>query len=137
MLDVHIPTEIGWFYNTQGVFSFITEFWNPLRAAGITLEGSMSLWLGGLHPVEDELRLLRWNDEELGGKGFVPWHAFDHPQLGPVEIGGWDKIHYWYNAPFDRLERGGGTPRRLARLPRAFIAAARDPLVLRGADGRE
>jgi murein tripeptide amidase MpaA len=104
-LDVHIPTEIGWFYNTYGIYSFITEFWNPLRAAGITLKGSMSLWLGGLHPVEDELRLLRWNDEELGGKGFVPWHRFDHPQLGPVEIGGWDKIHYWYNAPFDRLQK--------------------------------
>jgi murein tripeptide amidase MpaA len=105
MLDVHIPTEIGWFYNTKGVWSFITEFWNPLRAAGITLKGSMSLWLGGLHPVEDELRLLRWNDEDLGGRGFVPWHAFNHPQLGPVEIGGWDKIHYWYNVPFERLQR--------------------------------
>ena len=105
MLDVHIPTEIGWIYNALGIYSFITEFWNPLRAAGITLKGSMSLWLGGLHPVEDELRLLRWNDEALGGKGFVAWHAFDHPQLGPVEIGGWDKIHYWYNVPFARLER--------------------------------
>jgi hypothetical protein len=28
-----------------------------------------------------------------------------HPQLGPVEIGGWDIIHYWYNVPFDRLEK--------------------------------
>jgi hypothetical protein len=105
MLDVHIPTEIGWFYNTYGIYSFITEFWNPLRAAGIMLKGSMSLWLGGFHPVEHELQLLRWNDEELGGKGFVPWHAFNHPQLGPVEIGGWDKIHYWYNVPFDRLQK--------------------------------
>jgi hypothetical protein len=65
----------------------------------------MSLWLGGLHPVEDELRLLRWNDRELGGKGFVRWHAFHHPQLGPVEIGGWDKIHYWYNVPLEKLRQ--------------------------------
>jgi len=104
-LEVHISTEIGWMYNALGIYSFITEFWNPLRAAGIALKGRMSLWLGGLHPVEDELRLLRWNDEALGGKGFVAWHAFDHPQLGPVEIGGWDKVHYWYNVPFDRLEQ--------------------------------
>jgi len=100
----HISTEIGWLYNIRGIFSFITEFWNPLRAAGISLEGVMSLWLGGIHPVEDELRLLQWSDEKLGGRGFVPWHPFDHPQLGPVEIGGWDKVHYWYNVPFDRLE---------------------------------
>lgn len=105
MLEVHIPTEIGWLYNKLGIFSFITEFWNPLRAAGIVLDDSMSLWLGGIHPVEHELQLLRWNDEDLGGRGFVPWHAFRHPQLGPVEIGGWDKVHYWYNAPFDRLEQ--------------------------------
>jgi hypothetical protein len=104
-LDVHIPTEIGWLYNVRGIFSFITEFWNPLRAAGIRLEGVMSAWLGGLHPVEDELKLLRWNDEALGGAGFVAWHAFDHPQLGRVEIGGWDKVHYWFNVPFERLEK--------------------------------
>jgi len=103
---VHIPTEIGWLYNVQGIFSFITEFWNPLEAAGISLDNSpMSLWLGGYHPVEHELKLIRWNDSELGGAGFVAWHPYLHPQLGPVEIGGWDKVHYWYNAPLDRLEK--------------------------------
>jgi hypothetical protein len=106
MMNVHIPTEIGWLYNVRGIFSFITEFWNPLEAAGISLDNSpMSLWLGGYHPVEHELKLIRWNDSELGGAGFVAWHLFQHPQLGPVEIGGWDKVHYWYNAPFDRLEK--------------------------------
>ena len=104
-LGVHIPTEIGWLYNVRGIFSFITEFWNPLRAAGVELEGQMSTWLGGLHPIEDEVKLLRWSDRELGGRGFVAWHSFDHPQLGKVEIGGWDKVRYWYNCPFDRLEK--------------------------------
>jgi hypothetical protein len=102
-LDAHIPTEIGWLYNRLGVYAFITEFWNPLRAAGIELEGPMSLWLGGNHPVEDDLKLLRWNDTELQGRGFVPWHAFRHRQLGDVEIGGWDKVNFWYNAPYTRL----------------------------------
>jgi hypothetical protein len=51
------------------------------------------------------LKLLRWSDKELGGDGFVAWRKFDHPQLGPVEIGGFDKIRYWYNIPFDRLEK--------------------------------
>jgi hypothetical protein len=105
MSDVHIPTEIGWLYNIRGIFSFITEFWNPLKAAGVSIEGVMSQWLGGFHTVEHELQLLRWNDEELDGQGFVSWHRFDHPQLGPVEIGGWDKVRYWYNVPFHRLEK--------------------------------
>jgi murein tripeptide amidase MpaA len=101
-----IPSAFGWLYNRRGIYSFITEFWNPLKAAGIDLsDTTASAWLWGFHPVEDELKLLRWSDRELGGDGFVSWRPFQHPQLGPVEIGGFDKIRYWYNVPFDRLER--------------------------------
>ena len=35
-----------------------------------------------------EKALLAFSDKELGGKGFVPWKPFKHPQLGDVEIGG-------------------------------------------------
>ena len=101
-----IPSAFGWLYNRRGIYSFITEFWNPLTAAGISLENTTaSAWLWGFHPVEDELKLLRWSDQALAGEGFVAWQSFDHPQLGPVEIGGFDLIRYWYNVPFDRLEK--------------------------------
>jgi murein tripeptide amidase MpaA len=104
--DSYIPSAFGWLYDRKGIYSFITEFWNPLHAAGISLEGTTeSAWLFGYHPVEDELKLLRWSDQQLHGDGFVPWHRFEHPQLGPVEIGGFDLVRYWYNVPFDRLER--------------------------------
>ena len=104
--ESHIPSAFGWIYDQRGIYSFITEFWDPLRAAGISLEGTTaSAWLWGYHPVEDEVKLLRWSDRELGGEGFVPWRAFNHPQLGPVEIGGFDLIRYWYNVPFNRLEK--------------------------------
>lgn len=104
--ESYIPSAFGWLYNRRGIFSFITEFWNPLRAAGISLEGTTeSAWLWGFHPVKDEVELLRWSDTELHGDAFVPWHPFEHPQLGPVEIGGWDLIRYFYNIPFDRLEK--------------------------------
>jgi len=92
----------GWFYANLGIYAWITEFWNPQAAAGI--EGiHPSRWLLD-HPVEHDLRLLRWSDEELGGRGFVDWYPFDHPQLGPVELGGWDLINAWYNPPMDRIE---------------------------------
>lgn len=104
--DVVRGSQSQWFYEHLGVHSWITEFWSPFRAAGIELGSSpASLWLYGDHPVEDDLKLIHWSDQKLGGKGFVDWYAFDHPQLGPVELGGWDKINYWYNAPFDELER--------------------------------
>ncbi len=101
-----IPSAFGWLYDQRGILSFITEFWDPFRAAGISLAGTTaSAWLWGYHPVEDEVALLRWSDRELGGDGFVPWRRFEHPQLGAVEIGGFDLVRYWYNIPFDRLER--------------------------------
>ena len=100
------PSAFGWLYNRRGIFSFITEFWDPLKVAGITLENTLeSTWLWGYHPIEDELKLLRWSDKELGGDGFVAWKPFKHPQLGDVEIGGFDLNRYWYNIPFDRLEK--------------------------------
>ena len=43
--------------------------------------------------MEDDLKLIGWNDEQLGGKGFVDWYPFDHPQLGRVELGGWTARH--------------------------------------------
>ena len=104
--DTHIPSAFGWFYDDKGIFSFITEFWDPLKAAGISLEGTTaSAWLWGFHPVEDEVKLLQYSDRELGGDGFVPWKRFEHPQLGPVEIGGFDLVRYWYNIPWNRLEK--------------------------------
>ena len=104
--EAYIPSAFGWLFDRRGIYSFITEFWNPLRAAGIDLTNSNeSAWLWGFHPVEDEVKMLRWSDEQLHGDGFIPWHPFHHPQLGDVEIGGWDVIRYWYNIPPERLER--------------------------------
>lgn len=103
----HVPYrvkggQLAWFYHERGVLAWITEFWNPLRAAGIT-DFHPSRWLVD-HPVEDDLRLIRWSDEELDGAGYVDWYPFDHAQLGAIELGGWDMVNYWYNPPLDRVE---------------------------------
>jgi hypothetical protein len=56
------------------------------------------------HPIDDDLALLRFNDEQVGGRGFVDWYPVEHPQLGPVEIGGWDFMRFWFNPPDELLE---------------------------------
>jgi hypothetical protein len=35
----------------------------------------------------------------------VDWYPFEHPQLGPVEIGGWNKFACFRNPPKKYLER--------------------------------
>lgn len=53
---------------------------------------------------EGQDALFRWNDEVLGGRGFINWYPFDHPVLGRVELGGWDR---WSTAsPPDALIAG-------------------------------
>ena len=92
-----------WFYDHNGVFSWTTEFWSPQREAGITDYGFIE-WIRD-HEPEDDLKLLKWNDEQLDGKGYVDWYPFEHPQLGEVELGGWDMMFAWGNVPPRFLER--------------------------------
>jgi murein tripeptide amidase MpaA len=96
--DVH-----EWLYDQLGVFSWTTEFWSPPRAAGIELAKPIE-WIQD-HPPDDDLALVRWADAELGEQGYVDWYPFEHPQLGTVELGGWDVVHTFFNIPFTRLER--------------------------------
>jgi hypothetical protein len=84
------------------VFAWTTEFWNPFTTAGI--EDYKFIEWGIDHPFDDDLKLLAYSDEQLGGEGFVDWYEYDHPQLGPVELGGWHTAHWIRNPPLHLLE---------------------------------
>jgi murein tripeptide amidase MpaA len=92
-----------WLYDHLGLFSWTTEFWSPQREAGIQ-DYQYIEWLRD-HPPEDDLKLLRWSDEQLDGKGYVDWYPFEHDQLGRIELGGWDLMYCWANVPPEFLER--------------------------------
>jgi murein tripeptide amidase MpaA len=93
-----------WIYEDMGIFGFSTELWDVVSLAGIgepqpngILKRDFIGWFRS-HPEEDDVKLLEFNDRE-GLEGFAAWTPFDHPQLGPVEIGGWDYKRFWGNAP--------------------------------------
>jgi len=90
-----------WMYDHLGVFSWTTEFWSPQRQAGLS-DYHLTDWIRE-HPVEDDLKLIEWAKKNYPD-AYVDWYEFDHPELGKVELGGWDIINYWFNVPFDRLE---------------------------------
>lgn len=91
-----------WMYDHLGVFSWTVELWSPLKQAG--LKGYKYMEWFREHSVKDDLQLLRWSDKKLGRQGYVGWYRFDHPQLGRVELGGWDWLHTWTNPPGNLLE---------------------------------
>jgi hypothetical protein len=89
-----------WAYEHLGVYGWTTEFWDVVKAATGTKQ-STHFWYTGPSEAE-ELAVLRWNDEH-GYDMFVPWYPFDHPQLGPVELGGWNEMSSWTNPPLALL----------------------------------
>jgi hypothetical protein len=94
-----------WAYEHLGVFSWTTEFWDIVHAA-TGVKQSTHFWYTG--PTDDErLAVARWLDglPDVGPatKGFVDWYPFEHPQLGPVELGGWNQLHSWTNPPLHLL----------------------------------
>ena len=92
-----------WVYEHLGALFWVVELWAPNKEAGIT-DYKWVDWYRE-HPVEDDLKLIKWSDEHCGGQAHVDWKPFMHPQLGQVEIGGWDKMNYWRNPPPQLRER--------------------------------
>jgi murein tripeptide amidase MpaA len=102
------PKEIitgtqSWVYEHLGALFWTVELWAPNKEAGIN-NYSFVDWYRD-HPVEDDVKLLRWSEEQCGGQAHVAWQPFRHPQLGMVEIGGWDKMNFWRNPPPHLRER--------------------------------
>ena len=64
-----------WAYMNVGIHSLLPE----IAAAGRDYDGDGYV---------TQYEIMRWNDQEKGGKYFAPWKPFRHPTLGDVEIGG-------------------------------------------------
>ena len=89
-----------WAYEHLGVFGWTTEFWDLVEAATGT-KSSTKVWYVG-PTTEQALGVLRWLDTQPSDPktaGFVDWYEFDHPELGPVELGGWNPLSSFTNPP--------------------------------------
>jgi murein tripeptide amidase MpaA len=98
-----ITGGFDWIYEHLGQFFWTVEIWAPAKEAGIE-DYHFIEWYRE-HPPEDDMKLLRWSDRDLGGQGYVDWYPFDHPQLGRVELGGWNKLEVFRNPPVKYRER--------------------------------
>ncbi|HSL58316.1 MAG TPA: M14 family metallopeptidase [Acidimicrobiales bacterium] len=89
-----------WAYEHLGVYGWTTELWDVVHAA-TGERASTHIWYVG-PTVDQELAVARWSDQH--GELYLPWRPFEHPQLGPVEIGGADWFRVWTNPPPTLLE---------------------------------
>lgn len=97
---------------TFGLPGYTLELWNPFKFCGLD--------------APNVAEFFRLPDPALTSKMFAhyasldgvvePWRPFNHPQLGPIEIGGFDYMRTLRNPPHDALE---------AELNQAFTVADR------------
>jgi hypothetical protein len=81
-------------YFCRGIPAFATRLFNA--------PPDEHLLPSGAKPVSADARWLAWSDSVPEGEGFRSWTPFDHPTLGPVEIGGFAPL-FRLNPPPDRL----------------------------------
>lgn len=93
---------LDWVYEQLGIIPFSTELWSLAAKAGIEVTDFIGFFKNRSDAVD--AAMLKCLDETVGGEGFRAWTPFDHPQLGPVEIGGWRRTFTWTNPPGDLLE---------------------------------
>ena len=108
-------TFISFGYFAYGIIGWVPEYW-PGPASWISAaaeDGRVT-----------EADWHRENDERFGGAYFTDWTPFEHPQLGPVEIGGWHTKTWSQNPPFELLEAELRT-----QVPWILEMAARSPRV--------
>ncbi|MFN0243749.1 MAG: M14 family metallopeptidase [Planctomycetota bacterium] len=80
---------VNWTYEGLGILSFTNEMWSteqmfPDKAKNVDPGQN---FLGN----QSQKDRLFFDDTLLLGGGYVPWHAYDHPLYGRIEIGGFRK----------------------------------------------
>jgi len=98
--DVRDGCLDDWTYSWLGLPSLVTELWNVDQAAGVATEG---FYPTINRSIEEEGKVLAYLESRME-RPYLSWEWVDHPQLGKVEVGGWNRIWVERNAPPCLLE---------------------------------
>lgn len=92
-----------WHYDHRGVYSWTPEIWSLANQAGVKKEKALEIYQ---NPGADNLlKMLKWCEANLPkGSFYKDWQPYNHPQLGPIEIGGWRTLYTWSNPPHKFLK---------------------------------
>ncbi len=101
--DLTTGTFDEWLYSHRGIFASTVEIWDVASAAGLPFTGALDCYFS---PSEDHLlAIYNWCEIHLPKESFhVAWQPYLHPQLGEIEIGGWDWKFVFQNPPKKFLE---------------------------------
>jgi hypothetical protein len=86
----HGPDFGYWYY---GAIWYGDELWNGARYKDYNNDGE-----------KNQLDMIRWDDEENDGTGFIEWKSGKHPVYGDIETGGFNPKFFSQNPPAKHLE---------------------------------
>ncbi|MCA9719714.1 MAG: peptidase M14 [Myxococcales bacterium] len=124
---------IDFVYRQRGCLAVAVELWDLFAQAGIRRRDRAGERFVDVYDelTRDELiALARWDREHNAGRCAAAWRPFRHPQLGDVELGGYDPRFGLWNPPAERLaalcrEHAALILRTAALAPAIEITAAR------------
>jgi len=94
--------SIDWTNDGLGIVSFSNELWNSGQYFGSPLlQGQQQ---DPNSPISGRKSRFFFDDFVEFGDNYVEWAPFDHPELGPVELGGWKKLSGRVNPRFMSME---------------------------------
>jgi hypothetical protein len=89
-------------YHQRGALAYVIELWDLFKRLGMERPSKFVQFYERVSRA-DLVKLAWWDRDENEGRCFPQWRAFEHPQLGPVELGGVDpRVGIW-NPPLHEL----------------------------------
>ncbi|MBP8809103.1 MAG: peptidase M14 [Kofleriaceae bacterium] len=86
-------------YNQRGALAYVVELWDLFKRLELPTPKRFVDYYTQFDRAA-AAKLAAWDRAENASRVIRPWRRFDHPQLGPVEIGGLDvRIGVWNPPP--------------------------------------
>ncbi len=89
-------------YHQRGCIAYVCELWDLFARVGLPRPKRFVDHYSRLGRADVEA-VARFDAEHNGRRSFPPWRPLEHPQLGPVEVGGLDPRQGIWNPPPERL----------------------------------
>ncbi len=90
-------------YAERGAIGFVCEIWDFFRQVGFDIVRPFIKNYEIRTTRADIRKIAEWDREHNAGRIIGTWKKVTHPQLGEVEIGGYDPLIGVWNPPYEKL----------------------------------
>lgn len=90
-------------YQERGAIGFVCELWDFWKQVGFEVKRPFMKNYEDYNTREAILKIAEWDRAHNASRIVGSWRPVVHPQLGAVEVGGYDPLVGVWNPPYERL----------------------------------